>query len=130
MRAKAISWDDLEVFTAKGGKFKTPYVTISSATFLFNSAFFHGAKLKETSHVVLAYSESNNVVVFQFTDDDKAKGALRIVQRGSTGSVGSASFFSYNFLDVNELQGRYQPKKVKLPKIGETWIIYLDKKLA
>jgi hypothetical protein len=43
--------------------------------------------------------------------------------------LGARAFFNYYFLDNQELLGRYQPNKVKIPRIGEAWAIYLNCKL-
>jgi hypothetical protein len=121
------AWGDLEIFTSKGAKIKNPKVTIlEGSTFLFNAAFVHKASIKDNTHVILGYSPTKRTITFQFTSDDQAEGALTIVG-GS--SAGSRAFFNYFFLDPKELAGRYEPKKIKLPKIGECWAIDLNNKL-
>jgi hypothetical protein len=124
------TWEDLEIFTSKGAKIKDPKVTIlDSSHFLFNAAFVHKAAIVNKSHVILGYSPLNKAITFQFTSDPQAGGACTIVHRSGGSSVGSRSFFNYFFLNPKELAGRYQPKKKKLPRIGDVWIIELDKKL-
>lgn len=130
-RPEQETWEDLEIFTSKGAKIKDPKVTIlESSSFLFNAAFVHKAALTDKSHVILAYSPINRAITFQFTADPKAEGALTIAHRPGGSSLGSRSFFNYFFLNPKELAGRYEPQKNKLPKVGEVWIIELDKKLA
>ncbi len=128
-KKETAGWEDLDMFTDKGGRFGAAFVTISGTNFLFNSGFSHKAKIQEATHVMLYYSEIQNAVLFQFTTDGKAKGALQLVHRGRAVSVGSRSFVSYYFLPTDDLQGRYEPKKEKIPKIGDAWTIFLDKKL-
>ena len=124
------TWDDLEIFTSKGAKIKDPKVTIvESSSFLFNAAFVHKAAITKKTHVIIGYSPIKRVITFQFISDPKAEGALTIVHRIGGSSVGSRSFFNYFFLDPTELAGRYEPKKGKLPKIGDAWIIDLNNKL-
>ena len=124
------TWDDLEIFTAKGAKIKDPKVTIlESSSFLFNAAFVHKATITKSTHVIIGYSPIKRAIIFQFTSDSKAEGALTLIHRTGGSSVGSRSFFNYFFLDAVELAGRYTPKKGKLPKIGDAWVIHLDNKL-
>lgn len=124
------TWDDLEVFTQKGAKIGDSKITITDhSTVVFNAGFCHRAAVEKNSHVIMAYSPKNRAIVFQFTSDSKADGALKIIQRTGSASVGSRSFFNYYFLRSKDLAGRYEPVKEKLPKIGDAWLIYLDKKM-
>jgi hypothetical protein len=124
------SWDDLEVFTSKGAKLKDVRITITdTSTILFNAGMCHKASLEDKSHVILAYSAQMKAIVFQFTSDSNAKGALKLVKRTGGASVGTRSFFSFYFLDPKKLAGRYEPVKERLPRIGEAWVLYLDNKL-
>ena len=124
------AWGDLETFTSKGAKIKDPKVTIlESSTFLFNAAFVHKADITKYDDVILSYSPQKRTITFQFTKDSHAEGALTVIHRTGGCSVGSKPFFHYFFLDVKELTGRYQPKFVKVPRIGEVWTIDLNNKL-
>ena len=124
------NWDDLEVFTSKGAKLKDARITITeNCAFMLNAGFCHRADVIEKSHVVVSYSPQNKAIVFQFTSDGSAVGALKLIQRSGGASFGSRSFFSYYFLDPNEVAGKYEPVKKKIPNLGETWIINLDEKL-
>jgi phosphatidate phosphatase PAH1 len=124
------SWDDLEVFTSKGAKLKDVRITITDTCgILFNAGMCHKASLEDKSHVILAYSAQMKAIVFQFTSDSNAKGALKLLKRTGGASVGTRSFFSFYFLDPKKLAGRYEPVKERLPRIGEAWVSYLDKKL-
>ena len=123
-------WDDLDVFTAKGVRIRDTYVTIqANSAIIFNAGFCHRAAIGDKSHVIVAYSRQNKSIVFQFTSDDKARGALKLIQRSGCANVGSRSFFNYYDLDPKALEGRYIPVKGKIPKIGDAWIINLDNKL-
>ncbi len=64
-------------------------------------------------------------ITFQFTSDCQAEGALALVQRPGGSSVGSRSFFNYYFLKNEGFTGRYLPRKVKIPRVGELWAIKL-----
>ena len=125
------NWDDLETFTSKGAKLRDIIITISEpSSIIFNAGFCHKAAISDKSHVVLSYSPQNRTIVFQFTSDSKALGALKLVQRSGGCSLGSRSFFNYYFLDPKKLAGRYEPVKKKLPKLGDVWVINIDKKVA
>ena len=124
------SLDDVEIFTAKGAKIKDPKVIIlPNHHFLFNAAFVHKAEIHKSTHVVLGYSEQSNSIVFQFTSDTKAKGALTLINKNNSSSVGTRSFFNYYFLNVQDISGRYKPENVQIAKIGKVWVINLNNKL-
>jgi hypothetical protein len=124
------NWDDLEIFTSKGAKIANPRITITDASsFVFNAAFIHLADIKNDTHLLLGYSAQNQSITFQFTKDEKAEGALKMVGQSSGMSVGSRSFFNFFFLKPDQIAGRYTPKKVKIPRVGEMWTIDLTKKL-
>ena len=124
------TWDDLEIFTSKGARIRDPKITIlENSTFLFNAAFVHKADMTKTTHLIIGYSPLRRTITFQFTSDSQAEGALTIVHREGGSSVGSRSFFNYFFLNVKDLAGRYEPKKIKVPKIGDAWAIDLNNKL-
>lgn len=129
-QVKEEAWNDLEIFTSKGAKIKDPWVTVTdTSAFHFNAAFVHRATITKSSHVILGYSPIKKSITFQFTSDSQAEGALTLVQRPGGSSVGSRSFFNYYFLNPAELAGRYTPKKIRIPRIGEVWAINLESKL-
>lgn len=124
------NWDDIEVFTSKGAKIKDAKVTIlETSAILFNAGFCHKAAIADKSHVIVGYSPQNKSIIFQFTSDGNAAGALKLIQRSGGASLGTRSFFNYYFLKPKEIAGRYEPLKKKLPKIGDSWVINLDEKL-
>ena len=125
------SYDDLEFFTDKGAWRGNPRVTISvHDNISFNSAFGYRAKLKEKTHAMLAYSPKRKEIVFDFTDDAKALGAFRLVQKGNnSSSISCRSFFRAHDFDKEEIAGRYIPHKERIPKIGECWVIRLNEKV-
>lgn len=126
---KQSGWDDLEIFTSKGARLGKALVTIiPTAAFIFNAGFIHKAKLRQYTHVILGYSELKRAVIFDFGTDEKAKGALTLTKNGNI-SVGSNAFFKYYFLDPSDLRGKYEPQQEKLPKLGDVWVIYLDKRI-
>jgi hypothetical protein len=85
--------------------------------------------MTHSTHLILGYSPLRRTITFQFTSDSKAEGALTIVHREGGSSVGSRSFFNYFFLNVKDLAGRYEPKKIKVPRVGDVWAIDLNNKL-
>jgi hypothetical protein len=124
------NWDDLEVFTSKGAKLRDNRITITAnSTLIFSSGYCHTASLKNKSHVIMAYSPQNKTIVFQFTNDERANGALKLVKRGAVAQVGSRSFFNYYKLNSETLAGRYEPVLMKLQKFGEVWTLRLENKL-
>ena len=124
------SWADFEVFTSKGARIKESWVTITEdSTFLFNAGFVHQANISKSTHVILGYSAIKKTISFQFTSDSQAMGAHTLTNRPGGAYVGSRAFFNYYFLNIHEVAGRYTPKKVKIPKVGEVWAINLDSKL-
>ncbi len=124
------NWDDLEVFTSKGARLKYARITIlETSIILLNAGFYHKAKVADKSHIILSFSPQNRAMVFQFTSDAKAAGALAIIKRSGGAQLGSRSFFTYYLLNPKDLAGRYEPVKKKLPKIGDAWVIRLDSKL-
>jgi len=128
-KVSAENWDDLEIFTSKGARIKNPQITIlESNSFMFNAAFVHKADISQATHVILGYSEQNNSITFQFTTDSKALGALKLLNRGNGASVGSNSFFNFYFLKNAELVGKYIPRQIKVPRVGDLWVIDLNKK--
>lgn len=130
-KPKDETWADLEIFTLKGAKIKTPWITITEhSAFHFNAAFAHLSKLAKNTHVILGFSPLRKTIIFQLTSDYQAEGALTILHGAGGASIQSRSFFNYFFLNVSDLAGRYIPKKVRIPKIGEAWTINLESKLA
>jgi hypothetical protein len=128
-RKELDAWADHEVFTQKGSRIGKPKVTIAAnSTIHFNAGFIHSAKIAQKTHVLLGYSAEKQVITLQFTTDSKAEGALTIVHRQGGASVTTRSFFNYFFIKIENVVGKYEPKKVKIPKIGDTWSIDLSKK--
>jgi len=123
-------WADLEIFTLKGARIKNPWITITdNGSFLFNSGFVHLSKLRKNTHVILGFSRSNKKIIFQFTSDSKAEGALTIGNRGGCSFTQSRSFFNVYSLKLSDVAGRYIPEKVRIPRIGQVWTINLESKL-
>jgi hypothetical protein len=123
-------WEDLEIFTSKGARVKDVRVTITKeSAILFNAGLCHRALLNKQTHVKIAYSAQNKAIAFKFTTDANDKGALKLVQRGGSATVGTRSFFTYNQLDINGIAGHYEPVSEDIPQLGEAWVIRLDKKL-
>jgi hypothetical protein len=95
---------------------------------LFNVGFCHKANLEDTNAVILGYHPKKKAIIFQFTEDEKARGAFRLVHRGSAASITPHSFFRAYELDQEEIIGCYTPYKQRIPKVGDVWLIKLDEK--
>jgi hypothetical protein len=122
-------WADLEIFTSKGAKLGKSIINIlENSTILFNAGFVHTGKVRDYTHVILGYSSIKKAITFQFTADEKAEGTIPL-QKGSGSSIGSKAFFTYFALNLEEIAGKYEPKKEKVGKIGDLWFIDLSKKL-
>ena len=122
-------WDDVVIFKAKGARIGEPKVTIlKSAQILLNAGFVHSAGIDGEKYAIMGYSDANKAIIFQFSDK-QAENSLKIVKRSGSASIGTRSFFNFYFLKPKEIAGHYIPKKEKLPKVGEVWIISLKEKL-
>ena len=122
-------WDDFEFFEKKGGKFGDPKITITrDGTFLFNVGFCHKANLEDKNAVILGYHPKKKAIIFQFTEDPKAKSAFTLIHRGSAGSTTCRSFFSAYEFDKTKITGRYHPYKERMPRVGDVWLIKLDER--
>jgi hypothetical protein len=130
-RATSDSWNDLEFFTEKGTWKRKPRITITNNdTISFNSAFSYRARLKGKTHVRLAYSPKRRQIIFDFTEDPKAPGSFTLVHKGSNSfSVACRSFFYAHDFDKEEIAGRYEPHRERIPKIGECWLIRLGERV-
>jgi len=129
------SWD-IDWFVDKSARIGDAYITISvRGTFLFSAGFVHEADLQRSGnqlYVRFSYYEPKNVIIFDFTEDEKVEGAYTIVLRGKSGksgSVTSRAFFKRCNLDSEQLSGRYSPEKKKIARVGEVWFIDLNEKL-
>jgi hypothetical protein len=124
-------YSDLEFFEDKAGWRGNDRVTIRThETIHCNAAFSKRAKLNKETLVRLGYSPKRKEIIFDFTEDPKAPGAYSLVQSGKTSfTIACRSFFrAYNF-NMNEIAGRYIPRKERIPKIGECWLIKLAEKV-
>lgn len=129
-RKASIEWDDLETFEDVGLRLGKPYVAIDAiGIFRLNSSFKHHARvlLKGQTHIKLSYSKKNQAIVFEFTDDANERGAIKMTGRGNI-SISARSFFSYHGLIPADLKGRYVPQLLKVPKKGNCWVVFHEKK--
>jgi len=125
------SWDDLDFSVEKGKKIGTPRIRITEqSTFLYNAGFCFNAKLEDETYVRLGYSPKNNAIVFDFTKDPLAPNAYKVVSRGSSATTTSRTFFHTHHLDSKKLRGQYTPQEMKIPKVGDVWVIKLDEKIS
>jgi len=123
-------WDDLETFENVGARLGKPFFTISPmGTITLSSSFVHHARkqLQNQTHVRMAYSKKKNAIVLEFTDDPDESGAIKMGKRANI-SFAARSFFNYHGMSFKELSGQYSPSLEKIPKKGNCWVIYLQKK--
>lgn len=119
-------WSDIEIFTRKGAKISTPYITISTVkSIVLNCGFLHYAKkqIADSTHVILLYSRSKNVISFNFTRNSQKKGAIKMTIK-SNAHISARSFFNYYSINISESK-RYEAKLEDIPNMGKLWCIYL-----
>jgi len=134
MRTRDISgletWDDHSIFTERGKKLGISKIFITDRSiFLFSQGFTPLAGIRKRTHVILGYSPKNRTITFDFTNDSQHPGALKLTHRSGGSQVGSKAFFNYYLINVSDVGGHYNPKRIKLPKTGDVWSINLDSKL-
>lgn len=124
------SYEGLEFFTKKGGRFANAKITITERfSFLFSSGFCHMANLENKDYVRLAYYPKTSEIFFDFTEDKDAEGVFKLLHRGAPAFTTCQSFFKANYLNKDQVVGSYSPHKKRIPKIGEVWFIKLDEKV-
>ncbi len=124
-------WYDLERFKYAGAKIGNTRVTISlRKSITLSAGFMHHAKnqVEGMTHMLLSFSKSKNAIVFEFTSDPKAAGAVKITMKGNS-IISARSFFNYYRIDVEKAAGRYAAKLESIPNLGKKWVVYLDQKL-
>lgn len=137
-------WDDLKDFSQPYPRTSDPYITITKEQLISLSAgFMRQAKyqIANNTHVVLAYSELNNAIIFNFTSDlVKFPGALKLSIKNQEvkfsnsadcrqGRIAAKSFLRHYNIDPNISVGRYKSKVEIIPKRGECWVVYLDERI-
>ena len=124
-------WNDLETFDKVGIRLGRPFISISKRKSLgLNAAFQRQAEkqIGSKEYVVLAYSKSNKAIVFEFTDPEDSKGAIKMSGTGKTKYVSTSSFFNYYSIDADQYEGSYIPQLVDIPGKGKQWVVFLDEK--
>jgi hypothetical protein len=92
-KAEVDPFADIDFFAKRGAKLKDPKIIImENSIFLFNAAFIHLAALNKSTHVILGYAPVKKIIVFQFTCDDMAEGAYKLVHRPGGTTVGGKGF--------------------------------------
>ena len=119
-------WSDIEKFERLNTKITLPYITISPLkAIILSTGFMHYAKkqISNSTHVVLLYSRSKNVILFNFTRNNKEKGALKMTKKRNAHISGRA-FLNYYSINISESK-RYEAKLEDIPNMGKLWCIYL-----
>lgn len=130
MEHKKMEWGDLETFVNVGAKLSTATITINpNQTFTLNAGFVHQAQkqIENNSHVILSYSRHNNAIVFEFTSKSNNKGTIKMTRQANI-SIAARSFFNYYQLNVDDFKGKFTPEMLEIPKKGNCWVIFLNKK--
>lgn len=127
MAKNSTDWGDLELFQNSGAKTGTPYITITTfKTLNLSAGFVHDAKeqMQDKKYVELRYSKAKNAIVLNFVDiASRTSFKLTKALHTSNFSISATSFF--NHYNITE-QGRFEAKLENIPKMGQTWVIYLN----
>jgi len=91
----------------------------------------HEAKLKNKTHVILAYSKINHSLIFRFVEMDSMEIDDRLTALHIYFVNGAICFTAGNFLksitdDSGSLAGRYMAKFTEIPGVGECAVIRLE----
>jgi len=116
-----------EVFTKIGARLSTTNITIlPKGSFFFSAGLVHLENLAKFSHCILGYDATEEAICFQFSNDEKAPGAIRMNHRkAGNSSIQSGAFFRYYKLDPIKLSGKYPVQKESIPERGEWFVVYL-----
>jgi len=94
-----------EKFTKPGSRIGTPKAAIwSSGQIGFNQGAVKEFNLSKYNYAILYYDRDSNIIGVEFTNDEKAEGAHKLIGRkGSTGTSFSAIAFLKNYkIDFGE----------------------------
>jgi hypothetical protein len=128
-------WDDIEVFDVKNDYQKIKiFISISKKTPSFNlsTGFMNIAKkqLDNLNYVILLFSPKSRIIGFKFIEKSVEEKELRIVSpiMCKHGTIRSKQFFNYYSIDLEEVNGKYEPTLENIPDHGEVWTINLNEK--
>lgn len=119
-------------FQGKNKRFGRNTISITKADgFGFNSGFYFRNNIKDFKYVLLFFQKEQSLIGFQFLNDGKIPGVLKITHepRGNSGSVTASAFISAYDINVEESAGKYPVKDYKDSKQGKIFYISLKEKL-
>lgn len=83
--------------------------------------------IKITKYVKLYYGKNNNII-FQFKENNKQKNAYKVsVLTSYNVTIKALSFFKLN--NIIYEPGKYKAENAIIPKLGNCWVVYLDRKI-
>jgi hypothetical protein len=95
----------------------------------FPTKFYHDNKINEFKYVALYWDNEQKALGLKFTNDSTGNEFSIIHSKsGYGGSIVARSFFKFNNLDPSRFRGRYLPKKVDVPELGQLFVIELVEK--
>jgi len=127
-----MNFSDLTVFE-ETKKTDDSIISITSENkIILRQGFIRNARcdLENMTHVILSYSQSNRVIVFNFTDNKNAKGSFTLSKATNTENfiICSTQFFS--FFEIKErVFGKYFAELNKIGEKGYFWTINLNNKI-
>jgi hypothetical protein len=134
LKKEKVKYDDLKKFTKTGVKHDKSsigksFISINSGKRFTLSTQFAKESLysRELTYVVLYYSKSKKVIVFDFVSK-QVPGALALtniksIKKGV--NFCAVAFINFHELDVNKIKGKYIPKLEYIEKLGNKWTIHL-----
>ena len=116
-------WGDIEFYNYKNLRILEPTVSFTAAGLTaFNKPMMTEVGL-DYKHVMVGYSRHNEAIIFLFLKESNER-SYRLA-KGAT--IFTLTFFKHLKINFDEYHRRYTPIRKKLPKLGESWVIYLKK---
>lgn len=104
------------------------FISFNKSGFMISSGFYSRENIKNFSKVVLYFDEEKLAVAMQFTNEDNAEGAFKLIHGNNktTGSVTAVSFVKKYNLNNPSYFGRKVPQKINYEGAGELYVIELN----
>jgi hypothetical protein len=122
----------VEPFQGVRKRFRNTIGITRAFAIAFHSGFYFSNKVSQYRYVLLFYGKQpKKMIAFQFLNDNKIPGALRITHhpKGNSGYVTAHSFFNAYGIDAKKYAGRYKPLEGKDPKYGKLHYFLLEEPL-
>jgi len=98
----------------------------------FYSGFYKNHKISTFTKCLIMYDKALKLVALKFGGDELGKGTfpLNHNKESNTGWISAQNFFRLNTeLKLNDIKGKYEPKKYNDPDKGNMFIIDLNKRI-